>query len=264
MQNLDLRAGCSPHQIYAHFRDFAPNQGENILYQMGRRVDIVKHAHMPHKNQAILINELPSQPQPAKPASEAPPQKNNLPILPTPFIGRKQEVEALKALILNPANRLITLLGPGGTGKTRLAIETAGQLLPAFSYGVFFTALAPVQSDDAVLTAVTRAVSLPYTQESLEQLVLTAPVSSFEGYLTWLSDVTGDLSAEQVYIVDESTAAALGYAVTEPGAVVLVFDFGGGTLDLSLVQLPEAREKAGGVLGRLLRGNANQHKARVT
>jgi molecular chaperone DnaK (HSP70) len=49
---------------------------------------------------------------------------------------------------------------------------------------------------------------------------------------------------EKVRIVDESTAAALGYAVTEPGALVLVIDFGGGTLDLSLVQLPEIHQNA--------------------
>ncbi len=51
--------------------------------------------------------------------------------------------------------------------------------------------------------------------------------------------------------------------MTEPGAVVLVFDFGGGTLDLSLVQLPESQENTGGFLQRLLHSNARQHTARV-
>ncbi len=95
----------------------------------------------------------------------------------------------------------------------------------------------------------------------VEQLALTAPVVSFEGYLTWLNDLITDIPPERVRIVDESTAAALGYAVTEPGVVVLVFDFGGGTLDLSLVQLPQG--EAGGLLQRLLRSNASQHTARV-
>ncbi|MBC8099349.1 MAG: Hsp70 family protein [Armatimonadetes bacterium] len=97
----------------------------------------------------------------------------------------------------------------------------------------------------------------------VEQLVLTAPVAAFERYLSWLNGVMGDLAANQVYIVDESTAAALGYAVTEPGAPVLVFDFGGGTLDLSLVQLPESRELTGGILSRLRRGNTARNTARV-
>lgn len=89
--------------------------------------------------------------------------------------------------------------------------------------------------------------ALPYRAEEIEQLVLTVPVASFEGYSSWLRRALGDF-AERVRIVDESTAAALGYAVTEPGAVVLVIDFGGGTLDLSLVRLPESREQTGQVL----------------
>jgi len=104
---------------------------------------------------------------------------------------------------------------------------------------------------------------MPYGKDDLEQLVLTAPVASFEGYLAWLNGVMDDLADEKIRIVDESTAAALGYAVTKPGGIVLVFDFGGGTLDLSLVQLPENREKTGGFLRRLMKGNANQHSARV-
>ena len=69
--------------------------------------------------------------------------------------------------------------------------------------------------------------SLPYNDDDIEQLVLTAPVAAFEGYLAWLNHVIDDIAPDKIRVVDESTAAALGYAVTEPGAVVLVFDFGG-------------------------------------
>lgn len=105
--------------------------------------------------------------------------------------------------------------------------------------------------------------ALPYKDSDIEQLVLTAPVASFEGYLAWLNSVVDEIALEKIRVVDESTAAALGYAVTKPGGVVLVFDFGGGTLDLSLVQLPESREKTGGFLARLRGGKASQHSARV-
>src|SRR5258708_17174851 len=105
--------------------------------------------------------------------------------------------------------------------------------------------------------------SIPYPNTEIEQLVVTAPIASFEGYLAWLNNLIENIPAERVRIVDESTAAALGYAVTEPNAVVLVFDFGGGTLDLSLVQLPESREKTGGLIQPLLPGNAGQHSAKV-
>jgi molecular chaperone DnaK (HSP70) len=104
---------------------------------------------------------------------------------------------------------------------------------------------------------------LPYNKDEIDQLVLTAPVASFEGYLSWLNGIIDEIAPEKIRVVDESTAAALGYTVTKPGAVVLVFDFGGGTLDLSLVQLPESREKTGGILSRLLKGNSSQHSAKV-
>lgn len=105
--------------------------------------------------------------------------------------------------------------------------------------------------------------AMPYDKSQVEQLVLTAPVASFEGYLAWLNSVMNDLAQDRIRIVDESTAAALGYTVTKPGAVVLVFDFGGGTLDLSLVQLPESKDKTGGFLKRLMGSNMKQHTARV-
>lgn len=122
----------------------------------------------------------------------------------------------------------------------------------------------PWADKDAAKQFVTQLIaSLPHSVNDIDQLVLTAPVASFEGYLAWLNEVVNTIGMDKIRIVDESTAAALGYAVTKPGAVVMVFDFGGGTLDLSLVQLPESREKTGGLLGKLVGGKARQHTARV-
>jgi molecular chaperone DnaK (HSP70) len=69
-----------------------------------------------------------------------------------------------------------------------------------------------------------------------QTLVLTVPVDSFEAYRHWLGRVCQELQVEQVRLIDEPTAAALGYGVADQ-EVLLVVDFGGGTLDLSLVQL---------------------------
>jgi molecular chaperone DnaK (HSP70) len=69
-----------------------------------------------------------------------------------------------------------------------------------------------------------------------DQVIFTVPVGAFERYLDWFRNLGDRLGVSHVQLVDESTAAALGYAVQRPGSVVLVVDFGGGTLDLSLVR----------------------------
>jgi molecular chaperone DnaK (HSP70) len=69
------------------------------------------------------------------------------------------------------------------------------------------------------------------------QVILTVPVGAFERYADWLRGVAERLDLPPVAIIDESTAAALGYAVAQPESCVLVVDFGGGTLDLSLVRM---------------------------
>jgi molecular chaperone DnaK (HSP70) len=98
--------------------------------------------------------------------------------------------------------------------------------------------------------------------EEIDQLVMTVPIAAFRGYVDWLSRILGE-AADKVRVVDESTAAALGYAVTEPGSLLLVFDFGGGTLDLSLVQLPDSRERAGGMLSLFRHTPTAKHAARI-
>ncbi|MGQ9838837.1 MAG: Hsp70 family protein [Cyanobacteriota bacterium] len=87
----------------------------------------------------------------------------------------------------------------------------------------------------AFLQAVIEA--LPKEHLYPERVVFTAPVGSFERYLSWIRSVARDWGWDPIYIVDEATAAALGYAVTQPETLVLVVDFGGGTLDLSLVRV---------------------------
>jgi predicted ATPase len=68
--------------------------------------------------------------------------EHNLPAQPTPFIGRTAQLAALKELILKPEVRLITLMGPGGTGKTRLSLQVTQESLDHFPNGAFFVPLA--------------------------------------------------------------------------------------------------------------------------
>jgi predicted ATPase len=67
---------------------------------------------------------------------------HNLPAQTTPFIGRSTQIAALQELMLNPDARLVTLIGPGGTGKTRLSLQVAQELLEHFPQGVIFVPLA--------------------------------------------------------------------------------------------------------------------------
>jgi molecular chaperone DnaK (HSP70) len=85
-----------------------------------------------------------------------------------------------------------------------------------------------------------------------QRVVFTVPVGAFELYLDWFRDLAQRLGLPAIQLVDESTAAALGYAVQRPASVVLVVDFGGGTLDLSLI-----RTSATPPSPPLVRGGAN-------
>jgi predicted ATPase/class 3 adenylate cyclase len=81
----------------------------------------------------------------------------NLPRPASSFVGREKEVTEVASLLRNGA-RLLTLTGPGGSGKTRLAIESATELVPEFKAGVFWIGLAPVR--DPVLVTATIASTL--------------------------------------------------------------------------------------------------------
>ena len=78
----------------------------------------------------------------------------------TPLVGREQDVEALCALLSRPEVRLVTLVGTGGVGKTRLGIEVATQLREQFAAGVCFVALAPVSDPAQVMAAIAQALGL--------------------------------------------------------------------------------------------------------
>src|SRR5262249_4951548 len=79
-----------------------------------------------------------------------------------------------------------------------------------------------------------------------EPIALAVPVEAYEHYEQWLADAVEAAGVTRFRLIDEASAAAFGHgAHLRPGDVFLVFDFGGGTLDVAIVQLDEDREKTG-------------------
>ncbi len=85
---------------------------------------------------------------------------HNLPAQLTPLIGREQEVQDVRSLLLRDDVRLVTLTGPGGTGKTRLALQVASDLVHDFPDGVWLVPLAPISDPELLISAVARALGL--------------------------------------------------------------------------------------------------------
>jgi predicted ATPase len=86
--------------------------------------------------------------------------QQNLPSQRTPFLGRETELAAIAELLHDPNLRLITLIGPGGTGKTRLALKAAENAIAAFPSGVFFVDLAPLTEASMVVPAIAKEVGV--------------------------------------------------------------------------------------------------------
>jgi predicted ATPase/DNA-binding SARP family transcriptional activator len=135
-------------QALAEELDLAPSEATEALYERIRSGVGLKAGRPPH----------------------------NLPPQPTAFVGREEELAELEQLIGDPEVRLVTIVGPGGIGKTRLALAAAEEQLdarvpgnpvpvPRFPHGVYYASLAGLESPDQVAPTVARAVELPLRQE---------------------------------------------------------------------------------------------------
>jgi len=105
----------------------------------------------------LVIAGLPADFPPLKTLDTHP---NNLPIQFTQLIGREQEVGFVQHLLQRSSVRLLTLTGPGGTGKTRLGLQVAAELSESFRDGVFFVNLAPITDPALVVPTIAQTVEV--------------------------------------------------------------------------------------------------------
>ena len=117
---------------------------------------------------------------------------NNLPIQPTPLIGREKEVASLGQLLRRVDVRLVTLTGPGGTGKTRLALQVAAELSDLKWRGIYFVDLAPVSDSAQVIPTIASTLGLreergrsplECLKEEIDQNRVLLPLDNFEQVL---------------------------------------------------------------------------------
>jgi len=92
--------------------------------------------------------------------------RTNLPTPATPFLGREAELAAVGAMLDGPGTRLVSLVGPGGTGKTRLALQAVADAADAYPDGVFWAPLAPLRDPSLLLPTIASALSVSEGKDS--------------------------------------------------------------------------------------------------
>ncbi len=166
-QQLARQIGCSPSLIFKiesderrPSRQMAELLAEKLDIPSDQRPNFLKTARQ-EKSIASLETIPPL--SGIKPDSAPRQNPGNLPVSPTPLVGREHELNVITKQLLEPACRLLTLTGPGGIGKTRLSIEVARQLEAHFADGVYFISLAGVGMSDSVLSVIANVLGLGFS-----------------------------------------------------------------------------------------------------
>jgi class 3 adenylate cyclase len=117
----------------------------------------LKDLYRPERVHQLLHPALPSEFPPLATLDRRP---HNLPIQPTPLIGREAAVASIRGVLALREARLVTLTGPGGIGKTRLGLQAAAELVDVFNHGAFFVPLAAIRDPALVPSAIAQALGV--------------------------------------------------------------------------------------------------------
>ena len=124
---------------------------------------------------------------------------------------------------------------------------------------IYDSKITPEKAGEILIHSIWEKVS---QKVNIKRLVLTAPVDTYREYRTWLVNVCNSLEVKEIALVDEPTAAAMG-AGLEPGSTLLVLDFGGSTIDMSIVAL-EGGEGQASPIAQLVRFDGNNLEGKST
>jgi predicted ATPase len=140
------------------------------------------------------------------------PASSKLPRAPDTFIGREHELAELKELLLKPEVRLVTMTGPGGTGKTRLALQLAGDLQHEYPDGAAFVSLAEIREPDLLISRIAGQFGL---REG-------GSLSLFEILINYLRDRQLLLVLDNFEQITSASSSLVSLLDASPGSKILV------------------------------------------
>ena len=134
---------------------------EAELPEGARLLDLGEHRlkdlQRPEHLYQLVVADMPATFPPLKTLDRA---RHNLPVQLTPLVGRSEAVRQVVSLLARDDVRLVTLTGPGGIGKTRLALQTAAELVDRFADGVYLVALGPIADPDLVTGTIAQTLGI--------------------------------------------------------------------------------------------------------
>jgi predicted ATPase len=160
----------------------------------------LKDLYRPERIHQLLHPALPSDFPPLATLDRRP---HNLPVQPTPLVGREAEITAIRRQLEQRDIRLVTLTGPGGIGKTRLGLQVAAELVDVFNHGVLFVPLSAVTDPALVPSAIAQALGVQeeggqplvaQLQEHLRERELLLVLDNLEQVLAAVPVVAGLLA----------------------------------------------------------------------